>query len=140
MSHGFLCGPDRTHPDEPKPGSGTESETADDSTSHRRGRAQGHVVASVQQCLAGLSSLPGLIALGYLSTAQANAIRGAFTAILTHHQKTQAPPKSAKAGIDVMQAVRDHPELAALLEPLLTDEQLDSLMEQTRDDREGGDG
>jgi hypothetical protein len=37
----------------------------------------------------------------------------------------------------VVKAVRNNPELAALLEPLLTDDQLASLMKEAR---EGGDG
>jgi hypothetical protein len=62
-----------------------------------------------------------------------------FATILQHLQKAQETPIPARATADLVQALRNHPELATILEPILTDEQLDSLMQEARDAEDGGD-
>jgi hypothetical protein len=72
-----------------------------------------------------------------LTPAQANSMRASHATILRYHEKRQSAPVHGPATADVMQAVRDHPELAAVLEPLMSDEQIESLMKEARDHREG---
>ncbi len=67
-------------------------------------------------------------------------MRGVFATILQHYQRSQTTPIPARASADLAQAVRDKPELAALLEPLLTDDQLESLLEEARDSEDNDDG
>jgi hypothetical protein len=145
MSHELTRGPRDARSDAGKPNateesSQTQANPADDRPQCERTGAPKEGVASVQQCMAGLSSLPGLIALGYITTAQANAIRGTYATILAQHQRAQAHPDGARAGIDLTKVVRENPELASLLEPLFTDEQLQSFMRDARDVGDDGDG
>jgi hypothetical protein len=139
MPQNFLCGPDGTDRNEDESSRATESNTGRDPTNgqtRRKGRSE---ALNVDQCLRGLSQLPGLIALGIFTPAQGNSTRAVFATILQHLQKAQETPIPARATADLVQALRNHPELATILEPILTDEQLDSLMQEARDAEDGGD-
>jgi hypothetical protein len=95
-------------------------------------------IASVDDCLAILSRLGGLVTLGMLSPAKANTLRGVYTTILQHHERQQSGP-SRTIGNDqeLAKLLRKHPDLSSLLEPLLTDEQIAVLMGGGKD---AGDG
>ncbi len=93
----------------------------------------------MQKCLEALSQLPGLLMMGYVKPARANAIRSTLEAILRHYRQANSTRgESALQDIDIMSVLRAHPELIKLFEPLLTDEQLESLMKEAKDgdDRE----
>ena len=49
-----------------------------------------HRIATEEECLAALSRLPALVALGMLTTSQANTVRSIYVSILQHHQKQPA--------------------------------------------------
>ena len=105
----------------------------------RSKRAKSSQVFDVQMCLEALSRLPGLLLMGYVRPAQANAIRSTLEAILRHYHQTRSTgTASPRQGIDIMSILRTHPQLINLFEPLLTDEQLESLMREAKDgdDRE----
>lgn len=139
MPQNFLCRPDGTNRDDGGSASATGSQTGEDAGNGRKRRNGRANVASVEDCLRALTQLPGLLLMGMLTPAQANSMRATFATILQHHQKAQSTPIPGPATADVVQAVRNNPDLAAVLEPLLTDEQLESLMKEARDDRDGGD-
>ena len=104
-----------------------------------RSCAKSRQVFDVHMCLEALSRLPGLVLMGYVRPAQANAIRGTLETILRHyHQSGSTRTASPLHGIDIMSILRTHPHLINLFEPLLTDEQLESLMQEAKDgdDRE----
>jgi hypothetical protein len=85
-------------------------------------------------CLAALGQLPGLVAMRVLTTAQVNTMRGVYSTMLQQHHRSQAGQHQAQLDdADVMAILRDNPTLLSLLEPLLTDEQIDAIM----DDSEG---
>ena len=66
-------------------------------------------------------SLPGLVALGVLKPAQANAIRGTYREILQYHQGSRA--RAGREGLptpDVLELARKDPHLLSMLEPILT--------------------
>ena len=91
-------------------------------------------IASVDDCLAMLSKLPGLVTLGLISTAQANAIRGSCAEILRHFERQQSGPSQPVLNIkDVATLLRERPEFAKLFEHLLTDEQVDILLRGGKD-------
>jgi hypothetical protein len=52
------------------------------------------------KCL--ISQLPGLLMMGYLRPAQANAIRSALETILRHHHQAGSTSASALNEIDIM--------------------------------------
>ena len=109
---------------------------------HSRGkskRAKSHTVYDVRKCLEALSQLPGLLMMGYVRPAQANAIRSTLEAILRHYHQTDSTRSgSALKDVDIVSILRTHPELVNLFEPMLTDEQLEAVMEEATegDDRE----
>lgn len=102
-------------------------------------RAKSRQVYDVQKCLEALSQLPGLLMIGYVRPAQANAIRSTLETILRHYRQTGSTRSElAPKDIDIMSILRTHPELVSLFESLLTDEQLEAVMKEAKDgdDRE----
>jgi hypothetical protein len=101
----------------------------------RQGRA---AIASAEDCLAILSRLPSLVTLGMISTAQANTIRSTCTAMLQYYQRQQSGPSQTVVNEnDVARLLQKHPEFAKLFEPLLTDEQIETLMRGGKDASDG---
>ena len=97
----------------------------------QRGRAR---IASVEECLRVLSQLGSLATLGMLSTAQANTIRSTYTAILQYHERQQSgPTRTITNEKGLAELLRKQPELATLLEPLLSDEQIQMLVRGGKD-------
>ena len=140
MSQHLLRGPEGTNPDEGGSSDATGSNSRHPAGSGQKRRSRNSEAASADQCLRALTQLPGLVALGMLTPAQGNCMRGVFATILQHYQRSQTTPIPARASADLAQAVRDKPQLAALLEPLLTDDQLESLLDEARDSEDNDDG
>ena len=128
----------------PEPG-GDEHRQDDADQRHEEARAhrsQGtdkrRHVASEEECLAALSGLPAMVALGMLSTAKANTIRGAYAAILQHYRQKQAPADRGGVADDALvDMLSRHPELANLLEPFLSAEQIAAIMARAKDGSSG---
>ena len=79
-----------------------------------------------------------MVALGMLSTAQANTIRGSYTAILQHYrQKETSADRGGVADGALVDMLSRHPELANLLEPLLSAEQIASILAQAKEGSRG---
>jgi len=92
-------------------------------------------IYDADDCLRGLTQLPGLIALGMIRANDANAMRAAYGVILQHHQRAQtAGVASAISDADVMKVLRTNPEMLNLLAPLLTDAQLELALKQSADE------
>lgn len=79
-------------------------------------------ILSEDECLAGLSSLSELILRKLVTPAEANAIRANLSAILEQHRRKRAVHDRGGAVDDDALAAHlaRHPELAHLLEPLLS--------------------
>jgi hypothetical protein len=130
----------------PGPAPGGDDHHPDDGDQHpeeaRAHRSQGTAkrrhVASEEECLAALSGLPAMVALGMLSTAKANTIRGTYTAILQHLRQKQTSANRGGVNDDVLDdLLLRHPELANLLAPLLSEEQIASIMARAKDGSRG---
>ena len=77
-----------------------------------------------------MAHIAGMVALGMLKPAQANAIRASYREILQHHQRTQSLNQSgAIADMDVLALMQKDPSILNMLAPLLTAEQLAMVME-----------
>ena len=108
------------------------------SAGRQRSGARQRTAPDSDACLDGLGRLPGLIVMGLVTTAQANAIRGVYGTILQQHHRTQTGrDQSQLDDADVMAMLRDNPGLLSMLAPLLTDEQIAAIMEEAK---EGDDG
>lgn len=106
------------------------SENAAQRKSRRRNPGQ---VLDQQQCLIGLSQLPGMVAMGLIKPAQANSMRGALKDLLDHHREDRQPASGTVATDDMIAAVRKDPALLRLFEPMLTDEQFDLVMQAVQE-------
>jgi hypothetical protein len=102
---------------------------------NRRGNA-GQIFGE-DDCLRGLSQLPGLVALRLIRPAESNAMRGAYAELLRHHDRSQSTPAAAAINeVDVVETLRAHPELLKTFEPFLTDEQLQMVLKQSPNDEQ----
>jgi hypothetical protein len=103
--------------------------------SHRRNAGQ---ILDEQQCLAGLSQLVGLLAMGVIEPQKANSMRGVLGEILRHHQgRDQIGQKPALDDKDVLAMWRGNPEAFRMIEPFLTEDQLQMIMSEEATDGTG---
>ena len=95
-------------------------------------------VPDADACLVALGQLPGLVAMGILTTAQANSMRGVYSTILQQHQRTRATRDQAQLDdANVMTILRDNPAMLSMLAPLLTDEQIAMVMDESASEEDG---
>lgn len=96
-------------------------------------------VLSEDECLAGLSNLSALLVSGMLTPPQANTIRATLTTILQHHRQQRAThDRGGVADQDALAAqLARHPELANLLEPLLSRELIAAIMARAGNGSDG---
>jgi hypothetical protein len=140
-----LCLPNPETPNS-SPGDRRDEEQAQTSggansrAGQRRTRARPHPgrTPTPEECLAALGALPGLVALGLMSTARANSIRGAYAEILRWHGHARGQRDEGRlTDDDVLALARSNPEILSMIEPLLTDEQIEMVTggatEQTND-------
>jgi hypothetical protein len=123
----------------PGPGGAEPEKTGDEDThgssrdnGSARGRQQCHPpkpsIPSPEDCLRAFAQIAGLVAMGILKPAGANAIRSAYREILQHHKAKAKEAEKSLTNADVMDLLRKDPKLLNLLAPLLTSEQLDMVM------------
>jgi len=99
-------------------------------------RSRARRVRSIDECLELLDRLPGMVALGIISPAQANAIRGVIHEIIAQHRHAAASDASVvPLDGDLLARLREDPRLMNLLEPLLTTDQIATLLGGSSDDR-----
>ena len=101
------------------------------SSSHTRQRSRGPNIPGEEECLAAIAQVGRLAAMGLLKPAQANAIRGSFREILLYHQKKAKESEQGISNIDVLEVFQQDPKLLSLLEPLLSQEQIDMILKNS---------
>lgn len=95
-------------------------------------------IPSLEDCLFAIASIAGAVAMGFIKPAQANTIRASYAEILRHHQKNESRNnRQGLADADVVEMMRKDPQMFSMLEPFLTDEQIDLVMKNAKD---GGHG
>lgn len=99
----------------------------------RSDRSGRRATLSLDECLAAIAALPGLVAIRFLSPAQANSMRATYAEILRHHDRAQQGHPAQLADEDVLKLWRDQPQMIDLLEPCLTQSQLELIMRESRD-------
>jgi hypothetical protein len=91
-------------------------------------------ILSVEDCLAALSQLPALTTMGMLTTTRVNTIRSVYTTILQYHERQQSgPSRTITNEKGLAELLREQPQLASLLEPVLTDEQIEMFVRGGKD-------
>jgi hypothetical protein len=100
------------------------AEQPDAGTGARRARTS-RKIPTETECLQGLAALNEMLVLRLLSSAQASAIRANFKELLAHHRQHQRAPSGQKVDGDLLSLAQGDPKIAAMLEPFLSDEQID---------------
>jgi hypothetical protein len=95
---------------------------------HGEPRSQRPALPSEADCLLAIARVAGLIAMGFLTPSQGNAVRAAFRDILQHYKGKAKDAQQPVSNADVMDVLRTDPKLLDLLAPLLTPDQLDMVM------------
>jgi hypothetical protein len=85
-------------------------------------------IPSEEECLAAIAQVGRLAAIGFLKPAQANAIRGSFREILLHYRNKAKENEQGMSNVDVLGVFQKDPKLLSLLEPLLSQEQIDMIL------------
>lgn len=99
-------------------------------TSHRRQQRHSTEsdILSENDCLRRIARTAELVALGVFKPSVANALRSSYRDILQHHKaKAKEAEKNLSNG-DVIEVLKKDPRLLSLLEPLLSQEQVDMIM------------
>lgn len=113
---------------QPKPGEGRRKSRSSSPSAARQ-------AASEADCLAALSRLPALNMTGLIDIKQTNAFKGVYSSLLQYYSRRQASPSTpALDQPGLVDALRRSPELISLLEPFLSDEQIDALMAEAGQD------
>lgn len=108
------------------------------SSGQKNSRSKQPTVPDAEACLCALGQLPGLIAMGLVTTAQANAIRGVYNTILQqHHRSRMGSEQPQLDDVQVTEMLRTNPGMLNMLAPLLTEEQIAAIMEEVKDDDDG---
>jgi hypothetical protein len=103
-------------------------------TGQRQGAGQ---IFGETECLSGLSQIPGAIAMGFLRPAEANAMRATFVAILQNLKHGQSGPTNAATdNPELIEKLRQQPELLRVFASFLTDEQLKMILNDPSGDEQ----
>lgn len=110
-----------------------------------RGRSRGRSdrpsrgkIPSADECLEMLARLSGLLSLKLVTPAYANAVRANTTEILRHHQRNESRGNGKSvADEDLLDVARNNPRMLTLLEPFLSQDQLDLVMGDGEEEDDG---
>jgi hypothetical protein len=98
------------------------------------GQSRQRRTRSVEECHHALDQLPGMVATGVITPVQANAIRGALRDVIAVHQRNPGTsPMAASIDCDMLERLRRDPKLMNAMAPLLTPDQIATLMGDTTD-------
>lgn len=122
--------------------SGKADDTAPDGqrqAGQRTGKGAGRKRESLDlvEILDRLEKLAGLAALGLVKPAVANSIRGCYSEMLRALQQRDRDAHRTGVDDDVLAAIKRNPELGKLLQPFLTQEQIELLMADAAEARDG---
>jgi hypothetical protein len=138
MSDGLIPSPAET-PDEDAPESGNskaQDQPAGDEKPKRpkAARRRAPEMPDLAELLEQLQRASGLVTLGILTPAKANVVVRCITKSIDVVMRSQTASPEASNQLAVVEACRENPQLVALLEGLLTDDQLSELLRQTGND------
>ncbi len=88
-----------------------------------------HKILSRGECLEQLSALPGLVAMGVMTTSKANCIRGTLDTLLQCDSKqTSSDSRREVDTTELAAMLKVNPAMAKFLEPLLSRDQIEALL------------
>ena len=109
-----------------------------ETSKRRRSSRQPRNLPDADASLEALAQLPGLLAMGLITTGQANSMRGIYSTMLQELNRRQTSRSQTQLDdADIMQLLRDNPGMLNMLAPLLTDDQIDAVMEDLAEEGDG---
>jgi hypothetical protein len=118
----------------PEPNHARRNDQSHEQPYQNSGSRRRETVRDREWILNALAALAGLVAIGTIKPAKANAIRACYDSMLKGSQSNeQQSTAEVLSNAQLLEAMRLDPEVFNLLEPLLTDEQIALIMQ-------GGDG
>ena len=139
MSNLMIPGPGDVEPDDTvqeqgrdagdgNPGDGNPGDGAN--APHRRGPRQSkkQPIPSLDDCARLMAKLIGMVTIGLMKPAQAGAIRNMLRDLMHYHQGKAKDTEKALSNADVLDLMKKNPAALSLLEPFLTQEQVDMIM------------
>jgi hypothetical protein len=103
----------------------------------RQGRRQRVPIPTVDQVLQQLIQLNGAVAIGAMSTKEANLIHKNLRTVLDVQMKRASREDSGPSQEALVELCRNDPRVLNVIEPFLTDTQMEWLMNEVRDDADG---
>jgi hypothetical protein len=88
-------------------------------------------VPSEEDCLRAIVHVGRLAALGVFKPSVANSVRNSFRDVLQHHQKKAKAAEKNLTNDTVIECLRQDPKVLSLLEPLLSQEQIELIVKNT---------
>jgi hypothetical protein len=101
---------------------------ADSNGNQQHQRAEKDGIISEEDCVRGIAHVARLVALGVLTPSKANTIRASLRDILQYHRNKSKQAEKGVANGDVLDILKKDPQLLSLLEPLLSQSQIDMIM------------
>lgn len=107
-------------------GGGEQGQSHQSHQSQDRSRPK---ILSRDECLEKLSALPGLVAMGLLTTSKANCIRGTISTVLQFNSKeTSSDSRREVDPTELAAMLKANPEMDKFLEPFLSRDQIEALL------------
>jgi hypothetical protein len=132
MPHSMIPGPGA----EPEKAGQEQFHDSQDAGTGPDGRQQRRTagtsdIPSENDCLRAIIQVGRLAALGLLKPGVANAVRNSFREVLQHYRGKAKETGKNIADADVLDLLEKDPRLLNLLEPLLSNEQVDMIMRRS---------
>ena len=117
-------------------GAGRDTDGADRQRQQHARATNGHIPTE-KECLAAIARVAGLVAMGILKPAAANTIRSSYRDILQHYKAKDQEAEKNLADSDVLEILARDPVMLSLLEPLLSQEQIEMIMNRAGGSKKG---
>jgi len=139
MSDLMIPGPD-AEPEKSRKkqagGAGRDTDGADQQRQRHARATNGHIPTE-KECLSAIAQVARLAALGILKPAAANTIRSSYRDILQHYKAKDREAEKNLADSDVLEILEKDPRLLSLLEPLLSQDQVEMIMNRAGGSKKG---
>lgn len=111
------------------------NDRADKADQNQQSKQHRPKILSQGECLEKLSALPGLVAMGLLTTSKANCIRSTISTVLQFNSKqTSSDSRREVDSTELAAMLKANPDMAKFMEPFLTREQIEALLQEGSDD------
>jgi len=102
-----------------------------ESASQKRRQRKSPDIPTEEDCVAAFAQVGRLAAIGLMKPAQAKTVLASFKEILGYHRNKAKENEQGISNFDVLEVLRQDPKMLSLLEPLLSQEQIDMILKNS---------